>query len=100
MSEAKKGAWSMSVPIDRKGTYLNFELNELGIDEYMAVQAFVEKKKWKEAIMLFINQTCIAGDEPKKLQAEFDKNNLIPFQSCMKLLTDYLEPVQGDLKKN
>jgi hypothetical protein len=100
MSEQKAGTWTMKIPVDRAGKYLTFQLKELGIDEYMAVQSFIEKKKWKEGIMLFITQTHVGGDDFKLLQKEFDANNIIPFNSSVKMLTDYLEPVPGELKKN
>lgn len=100
MSEQKAGTFTMKVPVNRSGKCLTFELNELGIDAYMGVQSFIEKKKWKEGVMLFMRETRIAGDDVALLQAEFDKNNLIPFNACVKMITDYLEPVPGELKKN
>lgn len=95
-----EAAWKLKVPVDRNGKYLNFECKELGIDEFMAVQSFIQAKKWKEAFLLFFNETRIGGSEVKELQDEFDRNNIIPFNSCMELITEYLKPVPGEIKKN
>lgn len=95
-----EAAWKLKIPTDRNGNYLTFECKELGIDEFMAVQSFIQAKKWKEAFILFMNATRTGGAEVKELQAEFDKDNIIPFVSCMDLIPKYLEPVRGELKKN
>lgn len=93
-------AWKLKIPVDRAGTFLNFDLKELGIDEFMAVQSFVEKKKFKEAVMLFFHSTVVGGDSVDKLRDELDKNNIIPFSAAQKYMLELTEPVPGELKKN
>ena len=95
-----EAAWKLKIPVSRNGDFINYELRELGIDEFMAVQTLIEKKKWVEAFLLFFNSTRVGGDEVSKLKEEFDKNNIIPFTFCMRTVTEILEPVKGELKKN
>lgn len=91
----------MKIPTSRDGDkFLTFELKELGIDAFMAVKTMIEKNKWKEAFLLFLRETRIGGDDVDKLKSEFDSNNLIPFNSCMNIIPQILEPVPGELKKN
>jgi hypothetical protein len=93
-------AWKVKIPIDRVGGVLSFELKELGIDEYMAIETFIEKKKWAEALIMFFGATRIGGDELSSLKAELDRNNLIPFIFCMNMVREILEPVAGEVKKS
>jgi hypothetical protein len=93
-------AWKVKIPIDRVGGVLSFELKELGIDEYMAIETFIENKKHREAFLLFFNATRIGGDEVSALKSEFDKNNIIPFTACGKMVQEFLRPVAYELKKS
>lgn len=95
-----ESAWKLKIPLNRDQTaFLNFELKEIGIDEFMAVQSFLQKNKAKEAIILFLNATRTGGDEVQLLKEEFDKNNSVPFMAAMRYIPDILEPVPGELKK-
>ncbi len=95
-----EAAWKLTVPVDRDGKKLVFECKDLGIDAFMAIQSFIQAKKWKEAFILFFNETRVGGSEVKELQAEFDKDNMIPFGSCLELIPKFLEPIPGEIKKN
>jgi hypothetical protein len=49
---------------------------------------------------MFFGATRVAGDELSALKAELDRNNLIPFIFCMKMVREILEPVAGEVKKS
>lgn len=93
-------AWKVKVPIDRNGGVLNFELKEIGIEEFMAVQTFIELKKNREAIIMFFDVTRVGGDEIEALKQELiDKGNIIPYLCCDRIMLDIMRPVGYEVKK-
>lgn len=91
-----ESAWTMKVPLNRENTeHAIFELKEMDIDLFMAVKSLLDKSKYQEAILMVINTLKVGGDDPAKI-----KGNFIAFQSAMELVTQLLEPVPGELKKN
>ncbi len=93
-------AWKVKVPVDRNGGALNFDLKEIGIDEFMAVQSFIEQKKNKEAIYCFFSCTVIGGDSVELLKKELDGNNVIPFVACDRIMNEIMKPAGYEVKKS
>jgi hypothetical protein len=94
--EKKEGDYTLTVPLDREKTKTaTFYLRDIDETVFLATKALLDKGKELDAVLVMIKALRVGGDDPKVLE-----NNFIAKQSASFLLGQFLEPVQGELKKN
>lgn len=94
--EVPKGtAWTLNIPTDREGGKATFHLKEMDVDLFIAVQALIEQKKYREGISCFFSALKVGGDDVNILTTNF-----IAFQSAQQSMMEILKPMPYELKKN
>lgn len=95
--EAKEpGDFTMIVPLNRDKTKTaTFYLRDIDETTYSVTRKLLDERKEIEAVMVMIKSLRVGGDDVDAI-----KDNFIAKQSASYLLSKFLEPVQGELKKN
>jgi hypothetical protein len=96
-NNAPEGAvFTIIVPLDRKESkHATFHLKDMDEDVYMAAKALIDKDKDFDAVRMVIKALHIGGDSPDLL-----KGNFVAVHSASKLVVKFMQPVEGELKKN
>lgn len=96
METPKLGDYTLVVPLNREKTKkATFYLRDIDETVFLATKAVLAKGKELDAVMVMIKALRVGGDEVRLLE-----NNFIAKQSASFLLGEFLEPVEGELKKN
>jgi hypothetical protein len=93
----KGTVFTMILPLDRddKTKIATYYLKDMDIDLYIAIQAYVEAKKYREAMVMMFSSLKVGGDDVQLIST-----NWIAFSAAQTQMMKLLEPIPGELKKN
>lgn len=93
--EQKKGAFELTVPLDREGKKATFQLKDMDEHVFMAARKLYDTGKDFDAVRLMVKALHVGGDDPKLLDENFIATN-----AAAKQIKSLIEPLDGELKKN
>ncbi len=88
-------SYTMTISLDNKGKKATFYLKELTEDLYLACRTLIDKGKDFDSVRLMIKELHVGGDPVSVLD-----NNFRAIQCARKYVSEFLEPLEGELKKN
>jgi hypothetical protein len=90
----KEAAYTMLISLskDKKAT---FHLKELSEDIYLACRALMDKGKDFDSVRMMLKDLWVGGDPINVLDGNFRA-----VQCARKMVAEFLEPLEGELKKN
>lgn len=96
-NEVPKGtSFTLTVPLDRQKTsFAVFHIKDMDEDVYMGAKTLIDKGKDFDAVRMIVSALRVGGDDITKI-----KGNFIAMQSLARLVLEFMEPVDGELKKN
>jgi hypothetical protein len=95
MEIPKDAVYTMIVSLDGKGKKATFHLKELTEDIYLACRDLIDKGKDFAAVKMMLKDLHVGGDPINVLD-----NNFRAIQCARKMVSQFLEPLEGELKKN
>ena len=87
--------YTMVISLDNSGKKATFYLKELTEDLYLACRSLIDKGKDFDSVRLMLKELHVGGDPVSVLD-----NNFRAVQCARKYVSEFLEPLEGELKKN
>jgi hypothetical protein len=88
--------FTLIVPLDREGKEkATFHMKDMTEEVYMGAKTLIDKGKDFDAVRMIIRALWLGGDQPDRL-----KDNFVAVQSASRKIIEFLEPLEGELKKN